>query len=235
MAQAFAQGLPVACPVCRVEATALGAMATRATSQRLSKVALVLAFFSALGCLLPSGISSAFLAPRRSYIVADLATHTARRPGAPCRRRASKSGCAEEGDKDSDHADHPLQVPEANYFATEAALHCIEDGCPVEEVEQLYGKLERDEPRIQATIEELKESSEAAGAAEGVQQEIAWLQQFLDRSRDMREKLHGVKFSHGFDAAAELSGALGIGHGGTGGFLRMRPGSVTGRPGQWAY
>mmetsp|Transcript_37932 Transcript_37932/g.109434 ORF Transcript_37932/g.109434 Transcript_37932/m.109434 type:complete len:200 (-) Transcript_37932:148-747(-) len=171
--------------------------------------------------LLPTR-GTAFLVHRSSHIVVDQASRGRRGVLAPCRRRASTGGCVEE----SQQAASPLQVPEANYFATEAAEHCIEDGCPVEVVESLAGRLERDEPRIEAAIEQLKSRSEASGAAGGAEQEIEWLQHFLEQSRDLRERLHGA-ISQNFNAAKDVAGFVGLGSGSTGGILYKRPRAVT--------
>jgi len=106
-----------------------------------------------------------------------------------------------------------LQVPEANYFTTLAASHCLEEGCTVEEAEEIQRRLARDEERIEDFIRQLEGAPEDSTRTRGPE-DTDWYNQFLESSRDLRAMLE--------PAIASIPFGVGFGEGATGGVLMVR-------------
>mmetsp|Transcript_96633 Transcript_96633/g.207339 ORF Transcript_96633/g.207339 Transcript_96633/m.207339 type:complete len:210 (+) Transcript_96633:78-707(+) len=153
---------------------------------------------------------------------------TAQRPsqartGSPSLRRAaaSEQDSAEQSTTEKGPTP-PVDLPEVNYFTTLAAMHCIEDGCPVEEAEEIYGKLVRDEHRLEESIEQLQATSdeESSGAAD----EVHVKEQAMNAFHTLQERLQEAVGDRDLTAelAKDLVMSLGFGSGPTAGFLRLK-------------
>jgi len=95
--------------------------------------------------------------------------------------------------------DHqPLQTPEVNYFTNENIVECLTEGCSVEKLEELDGKLERDQGRILESINQLRAIQQATPSAD-LAEVIGWFRNYLDNSREIRQKL-GADQGSGMDA-----------------------------------
>mmetsp|Transcript_52651 Transcript_52651/g.122555 ORF Transcript_52651/g.122555 Transcript_52651/m.122555 type:complete len:190 (-) Transcript_52651:46-615(-) len=169
-----------------------------------------------LVCPLALGPGLCFFVPRRSFIEGKQRSRGSEDLAFPCRRRASREGCAEEL-----RAASSVQLPEANYFTNIAAAQCLEEGCSIFEAKAIYARLQRDEPRIEESIEHLQAASKAAGVARNTEEEIRWLRDFLSESRVVRKKLESVFGFSGSETVENFFGAFA--HVPTAGLLGLRP------------
>eukprot|EP00443_Scrippsiella_acuminata_P114845 CAMPEP_0115661220 /NCGR_PEP_ID=MMETSP0272-20121206/46670_1 /TAXON_ID=71861 /ORGANISM="Scrippsiella trochoidea, Strain CCMP3099" /LENGTH=229 /DNA_ID=CAMNT_0003099445 /DNA_START=1 /DNA_END=687 /DNA_ORIENTATION=+ len=85
-----------------------------------------------------------------------------------------------------------LQMPEVNYFTNQAIMDCLQEGCSIEVLEELIGKLQRDERRIQEALDELRAAQEEQHSAD-IAEALGWFRNFLDNSRQLREALQSVE------------------------------------------
>mmetsp|Transcript_96518 Transcript_96518/g.133810 ORF Transcript_96518/g.133810 Transcript_96518/m.133810 type:complete len:189 (-) Transcript_96518:116-682(-) len=86
----------------------------------------------------------------------------------------------------------PEPMLEANEATTVAIQDCLEEGCSVEALMELDGKLARDEARVKAMLDNLHDV-QSKEYCEDTAEQIAWLSNFLDRSGSLRGQLVAVK------------------------------------------
>ncbi|CAK9094606.1 Hypothetical protein SCF082_LOCUS44462 [Durusdinium trenchii] len=86
----------------------------------------------------------------------------------------------------------PEPVLEATESTNAAIQACLEEGCSVEALMELDQKLAKDEATIKSTLDQLHSSQAEEYSEEGSEQ-IAWLNNYLDRSGSLRAQLQAVK------------------------------------------
>lgn len=116
--------------------------------------------------------------------------------------RAAQGGHAEAPESQS------LQPPEVNYFTNKAIMDCLNEGCPIEVLDELEGKLSRDEARIEASVQELRAAQASSPKPADVAEVLGWLRNVLSNSRSLREQLHSARDArhglHGMDFASQF-------------------------------
>mmetsp|Transcript_26572 Transcript_26572/g.55143 ORF Transcript_26572/g.55143 Transcript_26572/m.55143 type:complete len:180 (+) Transcript_26572:53-592(+) len=102
----------------------------------------------------------------------------------------------------------PLQPPEVNYFTNQAIMGCLNDGCPIEVLDDLEGKLSRDEARIAASVQELRAAQASSPTPANVAEVLGWLRNVLSNSRSLREQLQSAREArhglHGMHFASQF-------------------------------
>mmetsp|Transcript_139037 Transcript_139037/g.352470 ORF Transcript_139037/g.352470 Transcript_139037/m.352470 type:complete len:190 (+) Transcript_139037:48-617(+) len=86
----------------------------------------------------------------------------------------------------------PVPVLEASEATNRAIMDCIEEGCSVDAIMELDGKLARDEQKIQASIEAVKTAQKTAYSEENVAA-LVWFDNFLQRAGGLRAQLQALK------------------------------------------
>jgi len=83
------------------------------------------------------------------------------------------------------------QQPEVNSFTNWRIMDCIDGNCTVDTLEELDGKLARDEKRIELIIEDLQDEERKAHSPD-IAERLDWFRTFLDSFHELRQKLHGA-------------------------------------------
>mmetsp|Transcript_50278 Transcript_50278/g.81483 ORF Transcript_50278/g.81483 Transcript_50278/m.81483 type:complete len:254 (+) Transcript_50278:72-833(+) len=131
------------------------------------------------------------------------------------------SRCPSNAQEPQAESARPLQVPEANYLTMLAAKGCLEEGCSLEDNQEIQGKLARDEARIRLSIhQEMRamhhQASQQPDSADGDKEQIAWMQWFVSSSRSVRQKLKQMTSVQNSDFAKQFVASLAFGSGLTG-------------------
>mmetsp|Transcript_112054 Transcript_112054/g.304167 ORF Transcript_112054/g.304167 Transcript_112054/m.304167 type:complete len:506 (+) Transcript_112054:120-1637(+) len=114
-------------------------------------------------------------------------------PGSARARRAADAPAMEGGAE----ALAALQVPQVNYFTNLAIVDCLTEGCPVEELIELEGRLSADEAAIHEHLRELRDVQERAHSPD-VAEALAWFGTVAKNSQQLRDQFKTIK-----DAQAE--------------------------------
>uniref|UniRef100_A0A7S1QG72 Uncharacterized protein n=1 Tax=Alexandrium catenella TaxID=2925 RepID=A0A7S1QG72_ALECA len=113
----------------------------------------------------------------------------------------------------------PLVPPEVNYYTNQAIMECLNEGCPIEVLDELEGKLSRDEARIKTSLEELRHAQEASFEPADVAEVLGWFDSVLANSRSIREQLQSAKQArHGLHGMRFVSQFV---NGGNSGFAQQ--------------
>mmetsp|Transcript_42693 Transcript_42693/g.117818 ORF Transcript_42693/g.117818 Transcript_42693/m.117818 type:complete len:190 (-) Transcript_42693:170-739(-) len=146
------------------------------------------------------------------------AAFVASRSAAPSPRtpRFQSSG----GSADVASDEHALQPPEVNYFASQRIADCLTEGCSVEELEDLGGRLARDSERLEESIAQLRKAQETAHSAD-IAETIAWVRNILYNNRELCDQLQSARGVYDSDFAKHFAGSIAFGKGQTGGYLHF--------------
>lgn len=85
-----------------------------------------------------------------------------------------------------------LQMPEVNYFTNLAIAECLAEGCSIEKLAELEGRLSRDEKHIKESVQKLQAVQRMLPSAE-MAETLGWFENCLRNSHTIREQLRGAK------------------------------------------
>mmetsp|Transcript_15865 Transcript_15865/g.19419 ORF Transcript_15865/g.19419 Transcript_15865/m.19419 type:complete len:188 (-) Transcript_15865:106-669(-) len=107
----------------------------------------------------------------------------------------------------------PEPILEANEATTVAIQDCLDEGCSVEALMELDQKLARDEAKIRDALDQLHDIQSQEYSEDSAEQ-IAWLDNFLNRCNSLRAQLMAVKTLEEPDFTAQMMRAAAVAFGG---------------------